>query len=225
MKTTTLKTSKLSVGDIVRAIPVAARVLDQHGVDYGIDSDLRFDQACIARSLDPVAVLSEIEAESVVDEERWMSTHLSALVHDILRSYHEPLRIELPRLIQIAKRVETVHATHANCPHGVADQLEKSWEAIERHLTNETRLLFPMILAEYGGQAAGTMQLMFAEHEALLSELARLRRRTATFRLPEGACPAWRTLYLGLRALEGLLLESIHLENNYLFPRALGARG
>ena len=68
------------------------------------------------------------------------------------------------------------------------------------------------------------MQLIFAEHEALLSQLARLRRRTAAFRLPVDACPAWRTLYIGLRALDRLLLESIHFENNYLFPRALGAR-
>jgi iron-sulfur cluster repair protein YtfE (RIC family) len=33
----------------------------------------------------------------------------------------------------------------------------------------------------------------------------------------------WRALYLGLEELERDLMDHIHLENNVLFPRALGA--
>ncbi len=42
------------------------------------------------------------------------------------------------------------------------------------------------------------------------------------FELPADAAPAWRQLYGELRALEADLDAHIELENDVLFPRALG---
>jgi regulator of cell morphogenesis and NO signaling len=39
---------------------------------------------------------------------------------------------------------------------------------------------------------------------------------------PANACNTWRALYRGLDELRLDLMQHIHLENNLLFPRALG---
>ncbi|MNP85488.1 Iron-sulfur cluster repair protein YtfE [compost metagenome] len=45
---------------------------------------------------------------------------------------------------------------------------------------------------------------------------------TGDMQPPEGACNTWRALYRGLDELRVDLMQHIHLENNVLFPRALG---
>ena len=52
--------------------------------------------------------------------------------------------------------------------------------------------------------------------------LRRLRELTDDYQVPDGACNTWRALWAALEALEVELFEHIHLENNILFPRALG---
>ena len=51
----------------------------------------------------------------------------------------------------------------------------------------------------------------------------RLRTLTRDFAPPEGACNTFRALFAGLEELERDLHEHVHIENNILFPRALGA--
>lgn len=52
--------------------------------------------------------------------------------------------------------------------------------------------------------------------------LKTLRRLTGGFRPPDDACGSFRALYAGLEILELDLHRHIHLENNVLFPRAMG---
>jgi regulator of cell morphogenesis and NO signaling len=62
---------------------------------------------------------------------------------------------------------------------------------------------------------------MVAEHEHVGNDLERLRRLTADYQAPDGACNTFRGLFHGLAELERELHEHIHVENNVLFPRAL----
>jgi regulator of cell morphogenesis and NO signaling len=53
-------------------------------------------------------------------------------------------------------------------------------------------------------------------------KLKQIRRTTAEYQPPQGACTTFRALYQGLREFEEDLHEHVHLENNILFPRAVG---
>jgi len=63
---------------------------------------------------------------------------------------------------------------------------------------------------------------MMTEHDAAGELLRTLRDVTHGYALPPDACTSFQTLYAGLQGLEEDLHRHIHLENNILFPRAIG---
>jgi regulator of cell morphogenesis and NO signaling len=146
---------------------------------------------------------------------------LEEIVEYVLARYHAPLRVELPQLVETARRVEQVHAEKPDCPRGLADLLTEMRDAVESHLAKEEQILFPLILAGRGPMAHMPVQVMVQEHEDHGQTLRRLRELTGDFAIPEHACASWRGLYLALAQLEIELMDHIHLENNILFPRAL----
>ena len=52
--------------------------------------------------------------------------------------------------------------------------------------------------------------------------MAEIRKLSQAYAPPAGACPTFRAFYAGLREFEQDLHRHIHLENNILFPRAVG---
>jgi regulator of cell morphogenesis and NO signaling len=123
--------------------------------------------------------------------------------------------------VELARRVEKVHAGKPECPAGLADHLEAMGPFVADHLGKEEELLFPLILSGHGRHATMPVQVMMREHDDHGEGLRRIRELTNDLRLPEGACATWRELYRALAQLETELMEHIHLENNVLFPRAL----
>jgi regulator of cell morphogenesis and NO signaling len=94
---------------------------------------------------------------------------------------------------------------------------------LEQHMAKEEQILFPMIQSGQGSMATGPISVMEHEHDSAGGALRRLRELTSGYEVPAEACNTWRALWHGLAALEESLHQHIHLENNILFPRALGS--
>jgi regulator of cell morphogenesis and NO signaling len=164
------------------------------------------------------ALASDRRASPATD---WNAAPLAQLIQHILTAYHEPLKAEVPRLVQLARRVEREHADQPGCPVGLAALLTDVHEAVESHLAKEERILFPLILHGRGPTAHMPVQVMTQEHEDHEQSLRHIRELTSDLRIPDHACASWRDLYGSLARLETELLEHIQLENTVLFPRAL----
>tara|TARA_R110002072_G_scaffold126266_1_gene263060 strand:- start:1702 stop:2373 length:672 start_codon:yes stop_codon:yes gene_type:complete len=204
-------------------IPAASRVFHRHRLDFCCGGQRSLESACIAKSLDPLAVLAELEAESSQPDDRdWSAAPLEDLVDEILVRFHEPLRAELPELLAMAKKVEAVHAAKRDCPKGLAAHLTQILQNVELHLQKEEQILFPMIVGGKGAQAGGPVTVMEREHDEHGADLRQIRTLTTDLVPPAEACTTWRALYLRLAQFERDLMDHIHLENNVLFPRALG---
>jgi regulator of cell morphogenesis and NO signaling len=213
-----------TLADLATAHPAASRVFHRLGLDYCCGGRRTLGAACRERGLEPGDVLNAITNESpgaAVPEASWSDRTLDDLIDFIVSRYHRTLRREFPELVALAAKVEQRHAGKAGCPAGLGDHLRLVHAAVLEHLEKEERILFPMIQAGRGGSAAGPVQVMEHEHRDHAENLARTRALTGDFVPPEAACTSWRALYLRLHALEGDLMEHIHLENNVLFPRAL----
>ncbi len=89
-------------------------------------------------------------------------------------------------------------------------------------MMKEERVLFPAIRSGDAAFILDPIEVMQAEHEAVGELLARIRRLSGGFEIPDDACGSFRALWNGLADLERSLHEHIHLENNILFSRALG---
>lgn len=215
----------ITLAELAVTHPAAARVFRRHRLDFCCGGRRPLDEVCSERQLDPDAILAAIAAEDplMADQERWDRAPLKALVEHIVSVYHARLRDQLPALVAMARRVEVRHADKASCPRGLADHLDAMHAAVLDHLQKEELILFPLIVAGMGPRAGGPVLAMELEHEHHGEDLAEIRRLTDDLAAPAEACTTWRALYLGLQQLEQELMEHIHLENNILFRRALGA--
>jgi regulator of cell morphogenesis and NO signaling len=103
-----------------------------------------------------------------------------------------------------------------------------------QHLDDEESVLFPYIkkLVEADdnnkiskpsgfGMAAHPISMMEEEHDEAGEVMAKIRKLSNNFKLPEDACTTYRVLYENLEAFEKDLHKHVHLENNILFPKAL----
>jgi regulator of cell morphogenesis and NO signaling len=224
-----METSLLDVnqplGQIAAAHPASTLVFLRHRLDFCCRGGQKLGDACRAAGLDPQAVIAEIAAEdSKKSPERWDTKPLPALIDFILTRYHQPLRDDLPALINAARKVERVHAVKASCPRGLAAFLEQFQADLLQHLAKEEHVLFPAIQAQSSGvYVQMPIRVMTQEHDDHGGALRRLRELATDYVPPFDACATWRALYFGLEKLEAELMEHIHLENNVLFPRALSA--
>lgn len=142
-----------------------------------------------------------------------------ALIAHIVERYHESHRRELPDLIALARKVESVHGTDPSAPHGLAEALQVIVGDLEIHMKKEELVLFPAMMCGRREAAAGSIASMRHDHDAQEQALARMAAITHGFRLPSGACSSWTRLYAGTRKLLEDLEEHIRLENEVLFPR------
>ncbi len=219
-----MKNVDTSLSELATTLPAASRVFRRHRLDFCCHGERSLAAACVARDLDPAQILAEIDAEAKdlrADGPRFAELPLAELVEHIIHHYHEPLREDLDRLLEMARRVERVHAERASCPKGLALHLERFADAVRPHLAKEEAVLFPMIASGRGAMAGGPVRMMRMEHEEHGEALTETRALTNDLVPPAEACATWRALYLGLEQLEADLMDHIHLENAVLFPRAL----
>lgn len=213
-----------TLGNLATAHPAATAVFLRHRLDFCCGGGRKLSDACHALGLDPAAVVAEIVAQGTPEEpQRWDARPLPELIDFIITRYHDTLRLELPALVDAAKRVERVHGAKASCPRGLAAHLEQLVDEVRQHLAKEEQMVFPAIRSGSRGQQLHMpVRVLMQEHEDHGASLARTRELTADLTLPVEACATWRALYVALEKLESELMQHIHLENNVLFPRALG---
>lgn len=206
-----------TIGQIAVGLPGATAVFRRLKLDFCCGGQLALEDACARKGLDTGAVVTELNGlhrnDKAPDPEE-----PQALIDHILTRFHAVHRDQLPELIRMARRVESVHRDHPAVPVGLAALLEHIEVELLEHMEKEEQVLFP---AMEGGDAIlgapiSSMREEHTGHGALLEQLAAL---TTEHTPPLGACNTWRALYSGTAQLTDDLISHIHLENNILFPR------
>lgn len=219
--------SNSRVGDIATEYPLATRVFHRHGIDYCCGGGKALEDACAARGVETDLVLEEIRKELDADTSpprRWDEAPINDVIDHILLDFHKPLREELPRIEEMARKVNDVHgAAHGETLAPILSTCVALRAELEQHMEKEEQILFPMIRNGQGAMAEGPISVMMEEHDSAGTALKRLRELTGDYTVPEEACNTWRALWHGLAALEESLHEHIHIENNILFPRVLSS--
>lgn len=221
----TMIDTQQTLGDVAATHPASTRVFLRHRLDFCCGGRQKLEEACRKAGLNPAHVIAEIVAEEAPSVPvRWDQRPLPELVEYIIFHYHDAHRSTLPALIDAAARVERVHGSKETCPHGLADQLAVLDRELRHHMAKEEQILFPAIVSR-GPTSSMHMpvRVLMQEHEDHGENLQALRALCTDYRPPREACATWRALYGSLQKLESELMEHIHLENNILFPRALGS--
>jgi regulator of cell morphogenesis and NO signaling len=222
-----------TVAEIATSAPATIRIFQDHQIDYCCGGRIPLAQVCAAHGLDVDTLLHELQGAvaPVSGGPVWANETLTALVRHIQARYHEPLRLELPRLEAMLDKVVSRHGDHL--PETLLP-LQRAFKQLRTellvHMAKEDCVLFPFIVRLEAGDevpvedALQWIQLpiaaMEADHDEAGRALAFIRDVTGSFAPPEWACPTFRGLYYGLSQLEADMHLHVHLENNVLFPRA-----
>jgi regulator of cell morphogenesis and NO signaling len=224
--------------------PSARQTLESLGIDTCCGGRKALVDAVRDAGLDMEAVqaqlinaVAKVGTESEDTPKRdWRETSLAELADHIEETHHAFLREVLPRVSDRLTKVMKAHGAH----HGeMLRDVEAVFfglrEEIEAHLLKEEQILFPYVREMsaaldagkplppmHCGSVANPIHQMEHEHENAGAALSFMRKRTSDYRLPDDACPTFAGLYEDLQALEADLHEHIFLENNILFPKAVG---
>jgi regulator of cell morphogenesis and NO signaling len=207
-----------TVGEIAANLPGATAVFRRFGMDFCCKGNVALVDSARERGVD----LDDVEralaaldsgAPSAAPQES------TALVDHIIARYHDTHRRELPELIQLARKVEKVHAKRSDVPRGLADLLERMSIELQQHMAKEELILFPAMKQSMAVGLDMPIARMRHEHDDHGAHLRELDRLTNGITVPADACRTWQALYAGLAKLVDDLMEHIHLENNVLFPR------
>jgi regulator of cell morphogenesis and NO signaling len=231
-------TPETKIGDIVAARPALARVFERLDLDYCCGGQQTLAAACGRKGLDAqtVAVMLEAAASTVAAEPAEVNAAgmtLTQLADHIEQTHHTYLKVELPRLVEMAERVARKHAWRdARLPEVYETVVAVAGEMIS-HMRKEEEVLFPMVRqvdagaagSFHGGSIAHPIGQMEAEHESAGRAAARLRELTDGFVPDAAACNTHRALLAGLAEFASDLHRHVHKENSILFPRALARTG
>lgn len=204
-----------TVGTIAAGLAGATMVFRKYKIDFCCGGDVRLSEACAKRAVATETVLAELTALEARQPD--VPDETPAMIEHIVQRFHDVHRQELPELIKLARKVETVHRDHPDAPHGLADVLEETLASLTSHMMKEEQILFPCMLS--GHVPAGPISMMRYEHDEEARHIRALQTLTHSYTPPADGCNSWRALYTGVEKFVTDLMEHIHLENNVLFVR------
>jgi regulator of cell morphogenesis and NO signaling len=226
----------MPVGELVAERPERALVFEQYGIDYCCGGKVSLEKACAAKGVDVQDIVRRLDesdsASAGNTEPDWTKTTLRELVDHIICTYHEPLRKELPRIYQMARKVATVHGENHPEMKKLAVIFTRFRTELELHMQKEEFILFPGIIqieqdgnsTAYVGCGTGIqhpIDVMMQEHDSAGEAIAEMRKLTNNYEPPADACNTFKVLLYALAQLESEMHRHVHKENNILFPRAL----
>ncbi|MFC0308885.1 hemerythrin domain-containing protein [Gallibacterium trehalosifermentans] len=151
----------------------------------------------------------------------WKTATYQDIINFVESGYHTRHRQQLPALIELAQKVESVHKDSSACPAGAAAILQKIYQDLEIHMRKEEQILFQMIQAGQYAMARMPIQVMLSEHDEAEEDLKTLLVVTRNLVLPEGACGSWQALYKGIATFIADLKQHIYFENEIFFARVV----
>ncbi len=233
-----MPTSTQSIREIVATQPSAASILQRFDIDLCSQADASLNQACAELQLSVDQVLEKLsdaarnERGAPLEDPAALS--LSRLIQHIVRTHHQYVRQELPRLAEMAHKLAGKRGDRAPELKTVEMLLEELRTDLFNHIQKEEMILFPFIaqmeeeLLHAGALAHACFRsvvqpisMMMQEHESADGIISELRRLTHGFEPPDWACATHTALFAGLRAFEADLARHVRLENDVLFPRAI----
>jgi regulator of cell morphogenesis and NO signaling len=218
-----------ALGELVADEPARATVFERLGFDYCCGGGRTLAEAAAERGLDPATVAAMLEAVSSLPAEDgqardWREATVGELCDHIVEVHHAALWRDLPRIAELARKVERVHGSAEPELAEVRRHVDALRAELAAHMASEEEELFPAIraLAEGAGSAPSEDALAEheAEHEQVGATLTRLRELTGGYDRDRARCGTHRVLLDSLQGLEVDLHRHIHEENNILFPRA-----
>jgi len=233
-----MATSTQSIREIVSTQSSAAAVLQRFDIDLCSHADEPLKEACAELQLSVDQVLEKL-ADAASSEQGaviadFSNYSLGRLIQHIVRTHHQYVRRELPRMSEMAQKVAGKHGNRVPEMKRIGELVMELSSEMFAHFEKEEQILFPFITGMEQGLSvscapfhacfeslARPVAMMVMEHGMAESRMAEIHDMTNGFAPPDWACPTFNAFYAGLKEFAANLREHVSLENDILFPRAI----
>ncbi|MGE4159981.1 MAG: DUF542 domain-containing protein, partial [Planctomycetota bacterium] len=161
-------TSQDTLAHLAAVHPWASKVFQKFNLDYCCQGSRSVEKACQQSGIDASAVLEELQREEVNHSGpavNWDQVADGEILEHITHHYHESHRKELPRLIHMADKVESVHKGKPGVPKGLGELLRELFLDLEKHMAEEEERVFPAIRRQQDGLTSA-LKALSADHES-----------------------------------------------------------
>lgn len=212
-------------------------MLEDAGLNYCCRDGNSLHEACLHANASSEEILNRLReaAKSTGGKYlEWKRTPLYDLIRPTQEKHHGCMRQAIPSTLALADRVTTEH--RANRPELL--EIGKLFAEVGRemivHMQKEEEILFPYVeMLECAANAYDSVELpffqsvknsiqtMMKEHDATGDSVTTIRSQASEYKAPAAACTGFKALYQAFREFKADLHQHVHLENNFLFPRAV----
>jgi regulator of cell morphogenesis and NO signaling len=215
----------ISIGQVVTAVPKAAQIFHEFGIDYCCGGHRPLLEVIANQSINEAELfkcLNQAFADRQLEYEVH-NNHFDEMSPAVLSTYiedthHSYLRRELPEIADLLSTIVRVHGRNHRELYDVSQLFGRLKTDLEQHLLKEETLLFPILdtTEDNVDEIKSLTSEIITEHEAAGKILRSLREVSGDYTLPEDACNTFKKAYSSLVELEQDLHQHIHLENNIL---------
>ncbi len=164
------------------------------------------------------------------DEGEWP---VHRLIDHIVARHHAYVRLAVPNIAHRLAKLVSVHGERHPELARIARAFDQLQHDLQHHLMKEEHVLFPYIreLARTTpgprppspfGTIENPIRMMEREHRDAGDEMHLIRELTNGYTPPADGCATYTVAFAELAEFERDLHRHVHLENNVLFPKAIG---
>lgn len=228
-----------TVAEMVASDYRKAKVFSQFGIDFCCGGKKNIAEVCLDKGIDLSTLeqaLMQVSAQPAGSVhwnfQQWDTPFLTDF---IVNAHHAYVRSQTPRLLAFGEKVVRSHGQKWSEVQKIHALVQILTDELLAHMEKEERVLFPYIKQLAAGWPYATekphapfgsvqnpVRMMEMEHETAGEILRDIRALSNDHTPPAGACNTFRVWYALLREFEEDLHLHVHLENNILFPRAIG---
>ncbi len=219
-----------TLGGIVADRPQTAAVFERLGLDYCCGGQQTLEDACRSAGLEPETVAKLLSALDGPATEGQDGAHdlsdasIEELCDHIVKTHHEPLRDEMPRISELMAKVVRAHGAEDPEVIELAEIFTRTRSELETHMQREEEFLFPACREVATGQGSANpddrlLTALGDDHQSVGEALKQMRSLSHDYRPESAHCTTHRVLLHEMSEFELDLHRHIHEENNILFPR------
>jgi len=226
------KLKNVQVGEIVTRDFRAAEIFKAVGIDFCCGGAQSLEEACKEKNLDLSSLeteLTNLEQTSGNNALNFKDWNLDFLCDYIQNTHHKTVLRLLPQLVGYTRKIADVHGAHHPELVTIADMFVEINAELLQHLRNEEEVLFPTIKEVMSSGSAEAKKVvvseitrMKGEHEFAGGAMDKINVLSGGYSVPEDGCSTYEVTYKLLEQFEDDLHVHVHLENNILYPKALG---
>lgn len=227
------------VSDIVNHDYRSVDIFRKYEIDYCCGGKWPLSIACDSKGLDINEVMEELAkimqqspTLAAVEFDDW---DIDFLTDYILNVHHRYLRKALPSTYEFVNHFLADHKKEFPELVELETIFKRMMKDVPPHMQQEEEIIFPYIKQiyhayrnreSYASLLIRTLrkpveEMMLKEHEITSKRLHHMRELTNYYTPPEKACIKHKVLFAKLKELDIDLVQHLHLENDFLFPKAL----